>query len=762
MVTQRRVPRLTLSGLLTLVLLAALLTGADSRASAAVLPTGFTDTIVITGRTEPTSVSFAPNGAVIVTEKAGKVWSYSSLADSSPTLVADLTTQTQGFWDRGLLGLAIPPNYPTDNHLYVLYTFDAAIGGTAPRWGDNCPDPPGATTDGCVVSSRLSRLTISGGVSTNEQVLINDWCQQFPSHSIGTLAFGPDGYLYAGAGDGANFNAVDFGQFGGATSAGTVNPCGDPPGGPGTALAPPSAEGGMLRSQSPRRANGPTTLDGAILRLDPATGRGAPGNPFATSTDANKARILAYGLRNPFRFTHRPGTRELWVGDVGWGTWEEINRVADTASGTAQNFGWPCYEGVNPLGSVQQQGLASCTNLYNNPGSVTSPYFSYRHDTAVGTGDGCATTKGSSVSGAAFYQGGAYPTTYNGALFFADVIRGCIWAMMPNASGNPDPTKINAFAPASSPVDLKIGPSGDLFYVDISGGSIHRVVYTAGNTPPSARMTATPTSGDLPLTVAFDGSTSTDPENAGLTYSWSYGDGSTGTGARSSHVYSASGTYTAVLKVTDPGGLSSTASTTITAGNVPPTVTAMNVQVIDRDSGAVLPRYKVGDRVRFSASATGSSGQPLPAAAFTWELAINHGEHTHHNVGVNEGTTSGSQPAPDHSYPCHLVLTLTVTDPTSGLTTSRSTRIDPQTVALTFKSNPGGLRITLASDEVSKQSPFTVTAVVRHAVSVAVSSPQIFNGQTYTFQSWSDGGAMAHNITSPATATTYTATFRKK
>lgn len=762
MPTQRRAPRSLLSGLLALVLLGALLTGVDTRASAAALPSGFTDTTVITGRTEPTSVSFAPNGAVFVTEKAGRVWSYSSLTDTSPTLVADLTTQTQGFWDRGLLGLAVPPNYPTDNHLYVLYTYDAPIGGTAPRWGDNCPDPPGATTDGCVVSGRLSRLTISGGVSTGEQVLINDWCQQFPSHSIGTVAFGSDGYLYVGAGDGANFNAVDYGQFGGTTSAGTVNPCGDPPGGVGTKLAPPTAEGGMLRSQSPRRSSGPTTLDGAILRLDPATGRGAPGNPFAGSADINKARILAYGLRNPFRFTLRPGTRELWVGDVGWGTWEELNRVADTASGTAHNFGWPCYEGPNPLGAVQQAGLASCTGLYNNPGSVTAPYLSYRHDTAVGVGDGCTTTKGSSVSGAAFYEGGSYPTTYNGALFFADVIRGCIWAMMPGTSGNPDPSKINAFAPAGSPVDLKIGPSGDLFYVDIGSGSIHRVVYTAGNQPPTARMTATPRSGAVPLTVAFDGSGSTDPENAGLTYSWSYGDGTTGTGAQSSHVYSTGGTYTATLKVTDPGGLSSTTSTTITAGSVPPTVTAMTVQVADRDSGAVLPRYKVGDRVKFDASATGSNGQPLPASAFKWELAINHGEHTHRDGGTAAGVASGSLPAPDHSYPCYLTLTLTVTDPSSGLVTTRSTRIDPQTVALTFKSNPGGLRITLASDEVTKPSPFTITMVVRHAVSVAVTSPQLFNGQNYHFQSWSDGGGMAHNITAPATATTYTATFRKK
>ena len=338
--------------------------GFEASKASATVPAGFTDTTVISGRTNPTSVSFAPNGQVLVTEKSGKIWSYSGLTDTAPTLVADLRTQVDDFWDRGLLGLAVPPNYPTDNHLYVLYTFDAAIGGTAPRWNDACPTPPGPTTDGCLVSGRLSRLTLSGGVSTGEQVLINDWCQQFPSHSIGTVTFGPDGYLYAGGGEGANYSSVDYGEFGNYYAGDQANPCGDPPGSAGIALTPPTAEGGSLRSQSARRTDGPASLDGAIVRLDPATGLGAPGNPFAGSSDTNKARILAYGLRNPFRFTMRPGTREVWVGDVGQDHWEELDRITDTSSGSARNFGWPCYEGTAALGGFQNANLDQCTSLY--------------------------------------------------------------------------------------------------------------------------------------------------------------------------------------------------------------------------------------------------------------------------------------------------------------------------------------------------------------------------------------------------------------
>ena len=91
---------------------------------------------------------------------------------------------------------------------------------------------------------------------------------------MGTIEFGADGALYVTAGDGASFNFVDFGQDGNP-----VNPCGDPPGGPGAILAPPTAEGGALRSQDLRTSGDPAALNGALVRVDPATGAGLPNNP---------------------------------------------------------------------------------------------------------------------------------------------------------------------------------------------------------------------------------------------------------------------------------------------------------------------------------------------------------------------------------------------------------------------------------------------------------------------------------------------------
>src|SRR5215210_7719912 len=463
-----------LAAVILAVILVALLCPLKANA-VATLPSGFQERVVFSGLRDPTNVEFSKDGRVFVAEKSGLIQVFDILSDTTPTTFADLRTKVHNFLDRGLLGLALDPNFPTKPYVYVLYTHDATIGGTAPKWGqpgvasDGCPTPPGATTDGCVVSGRLSRLQVDPITNTmtgGEQVLIEDWCQQYPSHSIGDLAFGADGALYVSGGDGASFNFADYGQDGNP-----LNPCGDPPGGAGATLTPPTAEGGALRSQDLRTSGDPVTLDGAILRVDPATGAAMSNNPLIGDADANAKRIIAYGLRNPFRFTIRPGTSEVWLGDVGWNTWEEINRIGAPADSTVENFGWPCYEGVGRQPGYDGANLNICENLYAaGTAAVNAPYYTYDHAAQVVANESCGTGS-SSVAGMAFYEGGSYPDSFDGALFFADYSRKCIWAMEKGTNGLPDPAKRSTFvAGAAGPVDLEIGPGGDLFYTDFDSG----------------------------------------------------------------------------------------------------------------------------------------------------------------------------------------------------------------------------------------------------------------------------------------------------
>src|SRR5829696_2709812 len=730
------------------------------RADAATLPAGFTDSVALSGLSNPTVFRFAADGRVFVGEKSGRIKVFDNLSDTTPTIFADLRTNVHAYWDRGLLGLELSPQFPTDPSVYVLYTHDAAIGGTAPRWGtagvsaDGCPTPPGATDDGCVVSSRLSRLQAAGNVSTGtETVLVEDWCQQYPSHSTGDLAFGADGALYASAGDGASFIFTDYGQDGDP-----LNPCGDPPAGVGGVQTPPSAEGGSLRSQDLRTSGDPVGLSGTVIRVDPATGAGLQDNPLASSTDPNARRIVAHGFRNPFRFTMRPGTNEVWVGDVGAGQWEEIDRIPNPTDGNVRNFGWPCYEGTPRKTTWDNANFTICENLYAAGSSAVSPpYFSYHHNDNVVPGEACPTGS-SSIAGLsfAFAEGGNYPADYRGGLYFADYSRDCIWQVPKGADGLPDMSKRRTFvAGAANPVDLQIGPGGDLFYADFGGGAIRRISYTAGNTSPTAVVTGTPTSGPTPLTVAFDGSHSSDPDAGDtLTYAWDLdGDGQydDSTAVSPTFTYNTAGTYTAGLTVTDNHGAFDTETVTITAGNTAPTVRI--------DSPTTSMRWKVGDKISFSGSASDPEDGSLPASALSWSLRMQHCPSNCHSHTLQDfpGVASGSFVAPDHEYPSYLELQLTARD-SGGLTSSQTIRLDPLTTTLDMRSDPAGLQLEAAG--VTGTTPFSRTVIAGSKSTINALTPQALQGTGYEFASWSNSGAQSHDVTAGTTSSTYTATYR--
>jgi hypothetical protein len=193
---RRRAPRalaVVVSIALALVLAPATTPGAVAADPPAA--SGFKVVTAWSGLEYPTTVQFAPDGRVFVAEKPGRVLTYTDVNDQSATVTIDLRTQVFAGWDKGLTGLAVDPQYPADPYLYVLYALDdsPADDVAIPRWGDDCPTPPGWTTDGCPTLARLSRVTVDPttgrAVTTNpERILITDWCSQSPGHASGTLA----------------------------------------------------------------------------------------------------------------------------------------------------------------------------------------------------------------------------------------------------------------------------------------------------------------------------------------------------------------------------------------------------------------------------------------------------------------------------------------------------------------------------------------------------------------------------------------------
>ncbi len=422
----------------------------------------FSEATAYSGLINPTAVEFAADGRVFVAEKRGVIKVFDSLTDSTPDIFADFRTKVHNFWDRGLLGMTLDPQFTAGRpYIYVLYTYDGDVNGTAPKWGTaNTDDDPGANDGSTTVSGRLARLTASGNSMTgSELVLVNDWQQQFPSHSIGDLNFGPDGYLYGSGGDGASFNTTDYGQF--------PNGFGDP-----------ANEGGATRSQDIRTNGDAQSLDGSVIRIDPNTGAAAPNNPFASISDANAKRIIAHGLRNPFRFTFRPGTSEIWIAETGWNTYEEINRITNSSDTVGENFGWPAYEGAGRQPGYDGLNLPILENLYAQGSSaVTAPYFYYAHSEQVVPGSG-EPTGGSTPTGIAFYNASAFPAAYTGAMFFTDYARRQVYVMYRGVDGLPNPATRQVFrALGAGAVDLVVGPDGALYYADLTGGRIGKFVF---------------------------------------------------------------------------------------------------------------------------------------------------------------------------------------------------------------------------------------------------------------------------------------------
>ena len=414
---------------------------------------------VVSGLIQPTSIEWQPNtDRMFISEKAGVVKIFENGALNAEPFI-DISDQVNGVRDRGLLDIAIHPDFPNTPYVYLLYTYDPPevfdyIGTEAGPDGKN---------------NRAGRLTrVTADASTNyttavpgsEVILLgtNSTWDNFngfanstddfdeppagvlpdgsyvqdilvadsESHTVGGLEFGIDGALYVTNGDGASYNRVD-----------------------------PRAT----------RVQDIDSLSGKVLRIDPITGAGFTDNPFYDGdVNSNRSKVYQYGLRNPFRITIDEDNGNLYIGEVGLSAWEEINSAALGA-----NFGWPYYEGGDGE-SLQTGGynqLPEAIAFYNSGEPVEPALRAFSHSetgiNAIVLGD--------------IYTGDAYPDKYKGDLFFNDLGQGIVRNVSLDASGNV--TDIETFTTgAEIVVHIEEGPDGALYYTDLADGEIGRWVFS--------------------------------------------------------------------------------------------------------------------------------------------------------------------------------------------------------------------------------------------------------------------------------------------
>jgi glucose/arabinose dehydrogenase len=723
----------------------------------------------VNGIREPTTIAFAPDGKMFVGDWFGRVKVFDSAEDTTPTLAVDVAIEVHSFGDRGLLGMALDPQFGTSGHnyIYLNYAYDQAMGSATPPHaeysdgGDNCKNESPYTD--CLISGRVVRvaldpatgIAVGGATEPPQQELVRSWCQQFNSHSMGDLEFDATGALLVSGGEGANYAAADYGQF--------ANPCGDPP-----------YEGGSLRAQDVRTSADQTDYSGSVIRIDPETGAALPTNPLYASADERARRILAYGLRNPFRFEVRPGTSELYIADVGQNDWDELDRLMLPPTGTAAlNFGWPCFEGGDGTNQVLSswQELAEggkaplCQSLYATPSAVTASFYAYGHSNgnpAAGrlfAGDACDPSPGAAFSGLAFYDPTgipaelAYPAAYQGALFMADAARGCVWVMAAGSDGKPDRSQIANFvttdeAGGISPVDLVEGPDGALYAPNFYDDTIEQIRYVGANTPPTAAIEASKVDGPLEggkFTVQFDASGSSDPEGDAFDYAWDLdGDGEFDDGSdqpTAEWTYESATNVVVKVRVSDEFGRDDIAAVTLYPGDLgPPT------PVIEAPSPKL--EWAIGDAIAYQGSATDPDDDDTLANGklqLKWNITIQHCPAAcHSHPYVEPEGPSGSLVAPPHEYPSHLRFELTATD-SRGRAVTAARDIYPRVIEVALSSDPPGIPITFAGQPAS-EGPFKLIA--GGSGSVSAPGTATIGGVSYAFSSWSDGGARTHEITS--------------
>ena len=708
------------------------------RASAQSVPTDFNDALVMGGWSGPVGATWDANERMYVWEKRGKVWVVENgVRLATPLLNID---QEVGNWgDHGMLGFALDPNFTTNGYVYLMYVVDRHY---LLYFGTGSYDPF-VTEGNAAAIVRITRYTAIAPahniVDVNSRLVIFGETMQtgaavtFNTHGAGTLVFGKDGTLLASMGEGASAVGPDVGSSSDSYYAQAL----------ADGIIRPEENVGALRAQMVN------SHSGKVLRLDPATGNGIPSNPWydASAPRAPRSRVWAMGLRNPYRMRLQPGTGStdpslgqpgtLYIGDVGWSTWEELNVCYQGG----MNFGWPIYEGMeasvyatmftenkdvpNPLydginctlpnlrfQDLLVQDKPTHTNGHPNPCNPavqipngipkffhSRPAVDWKHgnqsrcgafsgNTAVtfDLDDGSSPVPGPRFGGYAPMAGPSsselvLPPGYENSSFHGDYVGGFIRRFVFTAPNVP--VSVHDFANGLGAVNfIGADPDGCIVYIKYNSTEVRRICYSlAVNLPPVAVATQSVLYGPGPLSVTFTGSGSSDPENGAMTYLWNFGDATPNSTAADPppHVFSAPAgvptLYTVTFTVTDNQGHSVVKTLLVSVNNTPPNV-AIN-------SFANNARYPVGVDTTFQLTAIVSDLEHTPTQlSYSWVTSLHHNTHLHPGSPVTNTTSStvvNGEGCDGNTY--FYDVTLTVTDG-AGLSTTVTNNLLPRCNAI--------------------------------------------------------------------------------
>ncbi|MEZ4988713.1 MAG: PQQ-dependent sugar dehydrogenase [Saprospiraceae bacterium] len=700
------------------------------------LPPDFYDTKITDGLQLPLGITFDGNGQGYVWEQSGIIHVLDENDQLLPTPLLDIHEEVMAWKDHGLNGFCLDNDFLDNGYIYLYYVVDMhhyRHFGT-PQYH------PDSTAENQPSFGRITRYQADAAtgftsiVPGSRTVLLGETLDKgvpilYEFHGLGTILQGTDGSLLFSCGEGVGGLWIGIGNE------------------PGDEFMPLALEWGIVTPDEDigsYRAQYMGSMNGKVLRIDPDTGDGLPGNPFyqEQSPRSAQSRTWAYGFRNPYRMMLWPNTGShfitegspgtLLIGDVGNGSWEELN----ICQSGGQNFGWPILEGVELAWKYWIQDVPDNPMAPNPVSGCDRPYFSFRDLMALpnvagpylpanpcdpsqsipseyfpsypqlpvlfwsntqwntptraavpgwkengdpdklilGTPDSPVLGESfdgfSSLSGVV-YEGDQFPEAYRGKYFHIDYSG---WIKVLEFDDNLNLVSVMPFHDdARDIIHIALHPQNGALYYSNVRGDIRKITY-GGNPAPVPVIVADRYYGVSPLTVQFSAMDSYDPDQDELSYFWDFGDGSTSIEPTPTHLFTTTGaapaSFTVKLTVTDADGAAQTAERIVSLNNTPPAV-----DITSFEQGDLYP-LGATSLLRLAADVHDAE-HPNESLQYVWRTYLHHNLHFHPDPPIYD-PESFFLIAPlgcgDEEY--HYRIELTVTDP-EGLSTTLSQRIYP-------------------------------------------------------------------------------------